>query len=76
MLEPHALAFFLDELCVKYGHCLSPQLRQQLEAEPPPTAEAFAVAVLHAEGLDPFVEKRLYRQLLPFALQAFARRQH
>ena len=74
MFEPRALAFLLDDLCVKYGYCLPPQSRERLEAEPPPTPEAFATAVFRAEGLDPFVDEQLYRQLLAFVTHAFENR--
>jgi hypothetical protein len=42
----------LEELCVKYGYCLPPDDRDRLLAAPPETADAFADAVLIAEGLD------------------------
>jgi hypothetical protein len=43
----------LYELCLKYGYCLPPDAQDRLLANPPPTSEAFAEALLLAEGLDP-----------------------
>jgi len=73
MLQPRALSFLLDELCVKYGYCLPPRSRKRVEADPPPTPEALATAVFRAAGFDPFVDKQPYRPLLAHVVRAFER---
>jgi hypothetical protein len=43
----------LHELCVAHGYCLPPEEQARILAAPPDQPEAFADAVLRAEGLDP-----------------------
>jgi len=43
----------LDELCVRYGYCLSTRNRDLILADPPADPSAFIDAVLVAEGLNP-----------------------
>jgi hypothetical protein len=43
----------LQELCVKFGYCLSPEDQQAILASSPVDADAFVDAVLTAEGRDP-----------------------
>lgn len=43
----------LNDLCVVYGYCLSPDDQQRIIADPPQTIDAFTDAVIIAEGLDP-----------------------
>lgn len=51
----------LDELCMKLGFCLDPADRARLSVAPPADVEAFAIAVLVAEGLDPLHTPRRVR---------------
>ena len=54
----------LDELCVKYGFCLSSKKAEELFTNSPDDAGAFVDAVLVAEGVDPsLVDKRMRGQL-------------
>ena len=55
----------LDELCVRYGYCLSANKQQALLAHVPEDADAFVAAVLDAEGLDPTcLDKGAYQELM------------
>jgi hypothetical protein len=54
----------LDELCVRYGHCLPPDKQAILLAEPSQHPDAFVDAVLLAEGVDPgLCDKRMRAEL-------------
>ena len=78
MIEPRALDWLLEELCVKFGICLPPGKLTTFRMEPPTDAEAFTAAVFRAEGLDPVTaDKRLYRSVrdhIEAALQRSYRR--
>ena len=52
-LSPIRVSALLDELCVKYGFCLSPGAKRRLENCPPRTIERFIDVVITIEGLDP-----------------------
>ena len=43
----------LDELCIKYGYCGASQNADAFFANAPDDADAFADAVLAAEGIEP-----------------------
>jgi hypothetical protein len=43
----------LDDLCLKFGFCLSPEDRAALKSDRPVGVHAFTDAVITAEGLDP-----------------------
>jgi hypothetical protein len=59
-LESEAPWLF-DELCVELGFCLSATERDALMNPPPRDVDAFADAVLAAEGMDPSLNKQLRR---------------
>ena len=64
MLSAEAVGSLLDELCVTLGFCLPAEARRRLAHDPPATIDAFAAAVLRAEGLEPAaVDRVVYRQL-------------
>jgi hypothetical protein len=64
MLSAEGVGSLLDELCVSLGFCLPAEARRRLAHDPPETVDAFAAAVLRAEGLDPAaVDRGVYRQL-------------
>jgi hypothetical protein len=52
-LSPHQTHVLLDELCIDLGFCLPPKDIARLESNPPTDINAFATAVIRAEGLDP-----------------------
>jgi hypothetical protein len=55
------LPWLLDELCIELGYCLPPAAYEALMNDPPRDVDAFADAVLAAEGLDPSLNKQLRR---------------
>jgi hypothetical protein len=61
----------LDDLCIVYGFCLPPVEQQRLEAEPPTDVDAFTDAVFVAEGMDPWGNLHLRRQIKKRIAQAF-----
>ncbi len=66
----------LDHLCTELGLCLAPAEQVRLLASPPATVQAFAKAVLVAEGLDPeLADKRLLRRVEELASEHFGRRE-
>jgi hypothetical protein len=60
----------LAALCEELGICLPPEEQVRIAATPPLTAEAFANAVLQAEGLDP-TDQSLRCQILARVTKAF-----
>jgi len=73
MTDAREISWLLEDLCVNQGFCLPRDVQEQLVASPPPTPEAFATAVVLAEGLDPLLEKRLYQSVLDTVQKAFQR---
>jgi hypothetical protein len=73
MMNARETYWLLETLCVDGGYCLPPAIREQLIAAPPQTAEAFATAVFVAEGLDPFLDEKLYLDVLETVAKAFQR---
>ena len=74
MLTHRQVEFLLEELCVTYGMCLSPDAWERLCAETPPDPESFALAVFRAEGMEPAPSwRKLYRQVLAHVQAAYAR---
>lgn len=61
----------LARLCTQLCFCLPPQAREHLCAHPPETPEAFADAVLRAEGMEPARESRWQREISALAGKAF-----
>jgi hypothetical protein len=58
------VAWLLCELCVELGFCLPPEAQRRLQSALPAGAEAFADAVLAAEGMDPqTADPRLRQQV-------------
>lgn len=54
----------LSRLCVELGFCLPPGDQARLAEYPPETVDAFARAVVTAEGFDPLtMDIALYRQV-------------
>ena len=56
MTRPTKVQWLLDDLCSRLGLCLRPDERARLEQEAqeaPADIEAFADAILAAEGIDP-----------------------
>lgn len=64
----------LDELCVKFGLCLSPDDRARLSIATPKDLDAFEVAVLRAEGYDPITTDRKLRYDLRECIARYERR--
>jgi hypothetical protein len=60
----------LATLCEELGICLPPEEQVRIAAMSPLTVEAFADAVLQAEGLDPN-DQSLRRQILARVAKAF-----
>lgn len=74
MLSHRQVEFLLEEICVKYGLCLSPPEWDRLLADTPPDAESFALAVFRAEGIEPAPSWReLYRKVLAHVKAAYDR---
>lgn len=59
-MTPDKIEKLLTELCVVLGFCLSPDAVARLKSEPPADADAFADAVIRAEGLDPYADLPLH----------------
>jgi hypothetical protein len=55
-LSPVQVEALLYELCVVLGFCLPPDEQARLREFPPADADAFADAVIRAEGLDPHTD--------------------
>lgn len=72
-MSPREIEWLLEDLCVKRGFCLPRSAQEELINSPPPTPEAFAIAVVRAEGLDPQIDKQLYRGVLETVQKAFQR---
>jgi hypothetical protein len=64
-LSPVQVESLLYELCVALGFCLPPDEQARLREFPPADVDAFADAVIRAEGLDPHVDvpRQLRRDL-------------
>jgi len=73
MLSPREINWLLEDLCVRGGYCTASHEFERLCAETPPTAEAFAQFVVAAEGLDPFYDAKLYRDVLSTVERAYER---
>jgi hypothetical protein len=52
----------LNDLCVQLGYCLLPDDQQRIIDDPPASVDAFADAVVTAEGFDPVVMATEQRQ--------------
>jgi hypothetical protein len=52
----------LDELCVTLGFCLPPDDKAKLTDNPPVGVDAFADAVIRAEGMDPVMIDSTWRR--------------
>ena len=52
MTRPTNVQWLLDDLCSRLGFCLRPDERARLEQDPA-DIEAFADAILAADGIDP-----------------------
>jgi hypothetical protein len=64
----------LSRLCIELGFCLPPGDQARLEGTPPETVEAFASAVVLAEGLDPVtMDSTVYRQVKDMVAEEFRR---
>lgn len=62
----------LNDLCSKLGYCLSPAEQEKIVADPPPTVDAFADAVIRAEGLDSIlIDTQQRRQIRDLVAAAF-----
>lgn len=73
MLSSTRAAALLDDLCVRFGFCLPEAEARQLVSHPPSDPEAFASAVVLAEGLAwAELSAALQRQLLEVIYVAFA----
>ena len=55
-LSPARVEALLYELCVVLGFCLPPDEQARLRESPPTEVDAFADAVIRAEGLDPYAD--------------------
>jgi hypothetical protein len=74
MLSESEAMHLLEELCVKFGYCLSPTHRLRLAQNAPRDARAFADAVFVAEGLDvELADRHRYRQVYDMVAAAFER---
>ena len=73
MLSDREVDWLLEDLCVNGGYCLPPQVDAQIRSAPPRTPDAFADAVIRAEGLDPALNPREYRWVLEVVERAFRR---
>ena len=51
--ETKQIQFLFNELCVDLGFCLPGEAQARLLNNPPADIDAFADAVIRAEGLDP-----------------------
>lgn len=72
-MDMRDVVWLLEDLCVTQGLCLSPVDQERLREAPPATPEAFAAAVVRAEGLDPAMNEELYRRVLATVERAFRR---
>lgn len=72
-MSPAQIQALLDELCGVRGFCLPPAVQVRLRSEPPVDMDAFADAVIRAEGLDPVadVSNRLHRDIHNCAAKHF-----
>ena len=73
-LTPHSreVRQLLSRLCIELGFCLDPLDQARLADCPPETVEAFARAVVTAEGFDPLLmDSSLYRQVKDMVAEAF-----
>jgi hypothetical protein len=57
------VTWLLGELCVDLGLCLPTVDQQRLAQDPPRQPDAFTDAVFAAEGMDPALDRALYRQV-------------
>ncbi|MEU1844417.1 hypothetical protein [Micromonospora sediminicola] len=53
----------LDELCVKLGFCLPPEVRRRLRESPPGGVDGFTDAIFEAEGMSGSEHPDLRRQV-------------
>jgi hypothetical protein len=64
----------LSRLCSELGFCLPAGDQTRLEETPPGTVEAFASAVVMAEGLDPLtMDSAVYGQVKDMVAEEFRR---
>jgi len=74
MLNAAELEALLNQLCIKNGFCLPSDELRRLSADPPQEVDAFANAVILAEGLNPeMLSKQTYRAVRETISAAFAR---
>ena len=59
-MPPEKVEALLYELCAIFGFCLPPDAVARLKSNPPADADAFADAVIRAEGLDPDIDIPLH----------------
>ena len=65
--------WLLNDLCVQMGYSMAARQPEKFESLVAEGAEAFADAVLVAEGLDPQMEKHLRRGVVRFVSERFER---
>ena len=65
--------WLLGDLCVQLGHCSAAREQERFEQLVSSGPDAFADAVLIAEGINPEYEKHLRREVRDFVAARFAR---
>jgi hypothetical protein len=72
MLTAAEVTPLLRRLCIEHGFCLSAEVAEKFESNPPRTVETFTRAVFVAEGLDPAqADRRLFAQVREVVATAF-----
>jgi hypothetical protein len=72
MLTEAEVTPLLRRLCVELGFCLSAEVAEKFETNPPRTVETFTRAVFVADGLDPgLADRRLFAQVSEVVATAF-----
>ena len=66
------VAWLLNDLCVQLGHCSAGREQERFEQLVSLGPDAFADAVLIAEGINPEYEKQLRREAHDFVAARFA----
>jgi len=73
MMNAREIDWLLEELCTTLGCCLPRAAQERLLTAPPPTPEAFAIAVVRADNLDHEVNDTIYQAVLAMVRRAFQR---
>ena len=72
-VDSKRVAWLLEELCTELGHCSAARDQARFESLVGRGADAFADAVLAAEGINPEHDKEARRELRSFVGERFAR---